>query len=169
MEILLSNLSIGVIAGLVATLLAVVFARIWASVIDPWIEERLYRDARIEGRWRSTGTFVFPQPGEVVEEFIWTLTRTGHTVKGTIVCLSGPDQGRTYLFEGLFRNLLLTGTYSSQSPSALERGTVSFMLVNNGDTFQGYCLYYCFLDHEVRSCEEVLTKEAPSEHGPRNG
>ena len=50
MEIL-SSLSIGVIAGLVATFFSAVLYKIWLSIITPWFEEIIYKDAKIEGRW----------------------------------------------------------------------------------------------------------------------
>lgn len=160
MQAILENLWLGVISGLVATFLSLVIARIWKLIVEPWFEERIYKDAQIEGRWRSSGSFVFPETGEVQQSFIWNIRRAGHRVFGTIVCTSGPEDGKTYIFEGEFRNLLFTATYSSDSQSALERGTVSYMLVNNGNTLQGHCLYYCHLDHhQVRSCAETLVRD----------
>jgi hypothetical protein len=44
----------GIVSGLIATFLALVARIYWSLAIVPWYEERIYRDARIEGKWRST-------------------------------------------------------------------------------------------------------------------
>jgi hypothetical protein len=56
-----------------------------------------------------------------------------------------------YKFEGTFRNLILTGTYTASNPSQLDRGTFALMLANNGRTLLGATSYYVDGGYEVRS------------------
>jgi hypothetical protein len=44
-----NSLLIGTLGGLVATFLTVVLRRYWINIIIPWYEERVYKDAKIEG------------------------------------------------------------------------------------------------------------------------
>src|SRR5271166_3798072 len=114
------SLVTGIISGVIATFLIVIFAWFWRTVVEPWYENLVYKDARIEGRWGAKGIFDFLGQGRLEEEFTWTLTRVGHSVKGIIVCVSGPDKGLTYDVVGTFRNLVLTATYTSQNPATLH-------------------------------------------------
>lgn len=43
----------GVIAGVVTSLLILIFSIIWRSNITPWLENLLYKDTRIEGVWNG--------------------------------------------------------------------------------------------------------------------
>jgi len=43
----------GVLGGLIATAIALFFREVWAKIITPWYENRVYRDARIEGKWKA--------------------------------------------------------------------------------------------------------------------
>jgi len=43
----------GVVAGVVTSLLILVFSIIWRSNITPWIENLLYKDTKIEGVWNG--------------------------------------------------------------------------------------------------------------------
>jgi hypothetical protein len=56
-----SNIAIGVIAGLLATLFTIGFRQAWICIIVPWFEELVYKDAKIEGIWYSI-------PGELEDE-----------------------------------------------------------------------------------------------------
>lgn len=43
----------GVVGGLVTSILLLIFATLWKKNITPWVENLLYRDAKIEGVWRG--------------------------------------------------------------------------------------------------------------------
>jgi len=125
----------GIIAGLLTTLIVVVFHCLWIRAIQPWYEERIYKDARIEGCWKIT----YPN---IEGEEIAKIERQGHRITGNVTVISGPDQGKMYVFSGTFKNLILTGEYSSANRAALDRGTFSVMLSNNGNSFSGFSSFY---------------------------
>jgi hypothetical protein len=153
-----SELFVGVVAGLGTALIVFLSKFVWTEKLRPSLESIVYKDAKITGRWKAKGKFDFME--EVVEEeFVWKLDQKAHRVQGTIECTSGPDEHRTYDINGSFRNLVLTAAYSAQDTAALDRGTVSLMLVNNGKTLQGFCSYYSYLDHKVRSCEYTCERQ----------
>jgi hypothetical protein len=43
----------GIIAGIVASLLILIFSVVWRSNITPWVENLLYKDTKIEGVWNG--------------------------------------------------------------------------------------------------------------------
>ena len=150
-----SNLSIGVVAGLVATFLSIVLRMSWVAIIVPWYEDRVYKDARIEGRWSAFAKF----DDENSDKFTLSLRRQGHRVDGTMVCTEGFDKGREFLVNGTFRNLILTLTYSSIDDTTLDRGTLTLMLVENGDAFRGHVAYYDNIEHTVNACPYECRRE----------
>lgn len=146
---IMDELVIGVVSGLVASFIVFVLHKLYLSVIRPWIEDRVYKDARIEGRWCIS----YPEMSEVEEQV--TLERSAHKVTGQINCTKGPDAGKIYDVEGTFRNLLLTLTYASADRSALDRGAFVLQLNGNGGSFCGHSSYYYNQDHSIvgAACE----------------
>jgi hypothetical protein len=51
------SLIVGVVSGVVTTILVFSFRIVWKKIIMPWYEERLYQGAKIEGVWSSEITF----------------------------------------------------------------------------------------------------------------
>jgi len=131
--IVLSSLIPGLVGGLLATLLVVALKNFWVKVVEPWYEEKVYQDAHIEGRWKSQYTL----DGSVREGTI-ELKRKAHAVSGTITLLTGPNKGKSFQFQGAFRNLIMTASYASTDKNALDRGTLTLMLVGNGRRLDGF-------------------------------
>ena len=75
-----------------------------------------------------------------------------------MVTLNGANTGNVYNFKGLFKNLILTASYTSNAKGALDRGTITLMLVNNGSTLKGYCSFYEDSSSQVISTEYVLNR-----------
>lgn len=147
-------LTAGIVSGVLVTIIVVVFNQIWLKIIQPWYEDRVFKDARIEGQWKAKVTF----DTEETEE-LWEIRRQGHSISGTITAVKGADQGRTYDVEGTFSNLILTVSYRSTDPGSVERGTVTMILQNNGQTFKGSSAFYFDPDHAIRSSEYECTKQ----------
>jgi hypothetical protein len=156
MNSVLLSLGSGVVSGLVATFLAVVARKYWVSVVMPWYEERIYRNAKIEGRWNSRVSY--SKSGHDWDEFMFDIQRHSHSVKATLICTDGANKGSVYNFEGTFRNLILTGTYSTTEQSRLARGTLTLMLLNNGDVMDGSAAVYSPTKHGVFNAQVHATR-----------
>jgi len=46
-----SNILLGIIAGVTATGITLFIRSFWRKAMIPWYEERVYKDAKIEGSW----------------------------------------------------------------------------------------------------------------------
>jgi hypothetical protein len=147
MQKLISDLTVGVVAGLVATFLALVVRRVWLSVVLPWYEEHVYQDAHFEGLWSATELY----SDNTKDEYTLELRRQGHRVDGSLTCISGPDDGAVYELTGSFKNLVLTATYVSRDKSALDRGAWTLKLTANGMKFVGHGTYYSPSDDVIES------------------
>ena len=132
----MNELSIGVVAGLVASLIVFAFQVGYVKVLRPWIEEMLYRDVEIEGSW----LLGYPENEDFTEAV--ELKRRGHRVTGVVTVTGGADKGRVYILEGSFKNLILTVSFSGQDASRLDRGTYTLQATNNAQHLHGYSTYY---------------------------
>ena len=154
----------GLLSAFLATSVMLLIRHLWTSILEPWYEDRIYKDALIEGRWTGIGTFEHDEE----EELLWILNRRGHAVSGTILCLTGPDQGRSYVFSGEFRNMVLTATYETADRACVDRGTVNMMLLNDGQTLLGHCSYYCPSRHQIESCVYRCHRDPGTSSGEQN-
>jgi hypothetical protein len=147
---MIENFTIGITSGLVVTLFVVVFRNLWIAVITPWIEDRVYKDAKIEGKWFG----LFPNQANLRQEVI-SLKRHGHEVSGKLICTEGGDEGEEYILKGSFRNLILTLTYESTNESSTDRGTYTLQCIRSGERLSGFLSTYNGLRDKIEPCSIV--------------
>lgn len=140
---------VGVISGLVATGIfsfSVFVASVaWRKIIEPWWENKLYQDARIDGEWVTT--LEAKSTEDDVE--VVTVTQVGHNIIGDIACTQGPDEGKRYKFKGTFRNQILTGHYWNTKKTSIDSGSFSLRLENDGSRLKGFTSYYHDDTHNI--------------------
>lgn len=134
---MIENFIIGITSGLIVTLFVLVFRSFWNSVVTPWFENRVYKDARIEGKWYG----ILADAPYFKQELI-TLTRSGHEISGKMICISGPDEGEEYILSGSFRNMILPLTYESSNAKKTDRGSLTLMCIRNGNRLTGKIASY---------------------------
>ena len=139
----MQEFGVGIVSGLVTATLVLGIRNFYIKVVLPWYEDRIYKDAKIEGKWKGE---IQDTGYEVV-----TLKRTGHHIDGNIVIISGPNQSEVYEIKGEFRNLILTLDYWSTRDGSLDRGTYTLMLTENGRTLSGKAAYYEDDKHKMYS------------------
>lgn len=149
-----SNILLGVISGLLATLLTVGFRRIWLSIIVPWFEELVYKDAKLEGTWYVLYDDMDDDRYDVV-----TVKRTGHHVTAHMTCSASDDAGKTYCIIGSFRNLILSATYETEDRQGLDRGSMTLMLTANGKRMVGFIAFYSDPNHEISDSPTTWYRE----------
>lgn len=132
------NIIVGLTSGLVVSLFILVFRHFWNAVIIPWFEERVYKDAKIEGKWYS----IYTEKSMKNRKEVISLKRHGHFIKGNIVCVSGPDEGEEYNISGSFRNMILPMVYENTDSSNTDRGTITLKSNGSGKKFSGKVSYY---------------------------
>lgn len=150
----LTSLLLGIVGGLVTSACVFFFGRIWRLNIEPWFEDLVYKDARIEGNWRGETT-----RNSIPRVVVWEISQTGHRITATATPISGPNEGKRFNVEGMFRNSVLTVTYCMQSNQTLERGCLALKLINNGQRLQGHILRYDGLKEKVESAPYCLERE----------
>jgi hypothetical protein len=142
---------VGVVSGLLATGIfsfTLFFVSVlWRKQIEPWWENKLYQDARIDGEWVTE--LEAQQTDKDVE--VASINQVGHSICGNITCTQGPDEGRKYKFKGTFRNQILTGYYWNTKKTSIDSGSFSLRLENDGERLKGYTSYYHDDSHNIIS------------------
>lgn len=149
----IDNLIQGIVAGLVTGLLIWLFRSVWMKILSPIIEDLLYRGVRIEGQW-SADLLHTSHKEEV------TVKQWGNRVSGQFRCVEGEDQGHSYKFDGVFKNLILTATYESNNKHYTDRGTFTLKLMDNGTVFKGHTAYLGNTGGELESTEYIWKKNS---------
>jgi hypothetical protein len=144
------NFIAGITSGLFVTLSVVAFRALWISRIVPWFEERVYKDAKIEGEWFS----LYPTWMDKRQEII-VLKRHGHAVTGTVTCTKGYDEGVQYEVQGSFRNMILPLTYEVHDRRRTDRGTITLKLTRNAIRFDGNIAFYSDPYDSIRSSDVI--------------
>ena len=149
------TLLLGIVSGLIATFLTLFIRLYWNKIVLPWYEERLYQDARIEGRWDGEINFT---DGDT-SHFTFHLKRTSHDVSGEMVA---KESGKLYSLRGEFHNMILTLTYCSTVLQAVDRGCFTFLLKQNGRQLDGYGAFYYSPEHRIDSAPIKLFRVEPA-------
>lgn len=126
----------GVIGALFATFLMLVGGKYWKEIIVPWYEDRIYKDIRIAGDWKTLGD----EDGIKFNENA-KIQQKAHHISGEIIYKTESEVNK-YEFEGEFKNLILTARYWVKGESNLDRGTFTLMLRNNGRMLKGFYAWY---------------------------
>jgi len=144
-------IGISIFSGLITTFIVLFVTLFWKSVILQWYENFLYRDAKIEGRWygksdyfdKETDAGLLDIKHKSISNFYTIdISRTGHTINATMTCTDGWEQGRTYILQGTFKNLMLTATYDPEDKTSMERASMTLILKSNGRRFLGFVSMY---------------------------
>lgn len=153
---MIDNFVIGITSGLVVTLFVLVFRSFWNSIIIPWVEDRVYKDVKVEGKWYG----LFPNQEDLRQDVI-TLKRHGHEITGTMICTKGGDEGEEYALRGSFRNLILPLTYEVTDTSQTDRGSLTLKCIRNGERLSGYLATYNTFRDVIEPCSIIWfrTKE----------
>lgn len=144
---------IGTVTGIIVSVLIWAAQQFAVKVILPWHEDLIYKDAKIEGRWSAKATI----EGADVER-IWVITRKGHAITAKVTSTHGPDAGETYLVQGTFKNMVLTGSYENTDRASTDRGTYTLRLVHDGALMEGVLLASSSDSSCVLSSPYILTR-----------
>ena len=148
----INSLTIGIIAGLITTLLIVILKSMFDKILIPWYEQRVYKDIKISGKWDAKYEANYGR--EII-----TINQTAHYISGTIITTTGEDKGNIYSFEGIFKNLILTASYSSNNRTSIDRGTITLRIEDNGNKLVGYCALYDDDSQKIKSIKYNLKRK----------
>lgn len=148
MENYLSNLMIGIISGIVASIIIWGFMLIYRKIILPAIKEILYKGIDIEGEWHGTvtsdnKTMKDGKPVVVKEkdkEITLSLKQNAYQLDGELVIknINGNNEYFSfYKFSGFIRDNYVVLNYMPKSKKSIGLGTYVFIVQDGGKALDG--------------------------------
>jgi hypothetical protein len=151
MQQISQNIILGIVAGLTTTIISLIISDFWKKRFIPWLEERIYKDAKIEGRWYAVIAYHDCDFGK----YYFDLYRNSHKISGT---MTSKNSGKIFYCHGEFRNMILTLNYESKDQREVDRGGFTFLLVKNGQELDGCAAYYYNPDHKIETGKIILAR-----------
>jgi len=152
LENIINNFIIGITSGIVTALIVFFAKSIWIKNLIPWFERLVYKDIYINGSWKSTlGNDEYN--GETVEIY-----QSAHKINGYIRVSSEEEYTETYQFIGIFKNSILTATFSVYNKSNLDSGSMTMMLKENGNKLVGHTAFYDEDEEKIVSRKYIWTR-----------
>ena len=150
-EEFLNSVVTGAFGAAFLALLNWIVKELWNSKVSPWYENKIYSDARVDGLWE---TRLVTQIESTYKERA-VITQVGHHITGTLECVDGVDRGNSYKFVGVMRNTILSAYYWNTKSSALDSGSFTLRLEENGEKLVGFTTYYYDVDHSLKSRDYI--------------
>lgn len=138
LDTVLTSFAIAILSGITTSAILVFISVVVKKIINPQLEEMLYKDIKVEGNWDVIATYKNKKTATRTME----IYRKGHKVTGFLLSKSGHDEGESWEFTGEFRNTILTAIYESRDKSCMDRGTATLMVKENGMILEGICALY---------------------------
>lgn len=148
MEKFVYDIEVGVLAGLLTSLLILAIDHYWSLIVSIF-QQDIRRVARLlEQEWTATETF---SDDNTTDEYSMKLRCRGREVSGTMFCTNGPDKNREYQLKGSFDSLILTLTWVPKDAVALESGTITAKLVKDGKALEGSGIFYSPITERIHT------------------
>lgn len=110
----------GIFSGLLTSIATLLLGTYWKATIRPWVEDLVYKGARIEGTWKCEVSVAGQQKSQHI-----VIQQQAHKVSGTITYPEDTKgHSHTYIFHGLFFNNVLTALAEEVGKVRVDRGTL---------------------------------------------
>lgn len=151
---------IGVVGGIVTTVIIWCFSVGWKKILEPWFEARVYKGIDVSGSWRlanpalATGEFQFSDH-ETLE-----ISQSAHRLRGSLTLLPIRAQSapRTQEITGEIRDRLVCITGRSRSRQRVGFTSVIAEVSPDGQQMTGHAAYYDLDISSVASAEVVYVR-----------
>lgn len=110
----------GVIGGIVTSVMVLAVSRYWKRVVEPWLEDLVYKGVHIDGMWKTEWVINDQAKSELV-----VVEQRAHKISGTLTYPEDTKgQGHAYRFEGWFFDNVLTAITQEVGKARLDRGAI---------------------------------------------
>jgi len=147
---LLSNLTIGIISGLISTVLIWLIVIVFKNLINPRIKELLYRGIDLEGEWHAESFItkeinnggIIQKKKEKVRELTLTINQNAYQLKGDIIIKNIFDNGQEdkfsfYKYNGFIKDNYIILTYLPKSKKCIGLGSLLLIVKEGGMNLKG--------------------------------
>lgn len=121
-----ASIIVGVVSGILTSLVIWITLQLFKKVVLPWYQELTYQGLNISGGW--IGIYSHTENPSTIDDpdYMVDITQQGHIVNGTIILRKQPTGDRSskeFLFNGTFRDGNLVFTYKPKDNTRLGLGS----------------------------------------------
>ena len=151
----LETVILGIVSSLIATFVFLGLAWVLKNAVLPWLEDKIYRGVRIDGRWKIR--FVEQENGESFG--IVDLKQKGDRLCGTFTHESDDKtEVTTYSIAGSIANSYTNISLTPASSTSIDTGSlVAHIYYEGGLQMSGVLVYISTKDGRVESAAAALT------------
>lgn len=150
------NIILGIVSGLLTSMLAFFLLQIFKSVILPWYQKVTYNGLDISGQWLERHMIA----GILNQESTITIRQVSHKIKGEITIVKRGASNEVFKtkhfgFEGSFYDTFIN--ISCWNKDKKQLGTTNYILQikGNGSSFCGQKCWYDVGTNQIKS-EEII-------------
>jgi len=135
------ELIIGIVSGILATVIVGICTIVFRKSVLPWISSKLYDGPQISGEWKTFHSFD-PTATPVGTAL---LQQRGNKVEGRVISFksrTGKERKREWYLSGDFKAGQLLCTFEDVSVKGYVFGTGVFKLSSDGHELKGKIVYY---------------------------
>ena len=155
-----SQILIGIISGLVTSVITLVFVVLWQGTIVPWHEARVYTGIDIGGSW--TLNEAARRGPEWSQKEVLELNQTAHHLAGSqVLTPKADDDGspRSLAIVGKIRDRFVVLQFTSTDNRRIGYGALLAQVCGEGTRLDGAALYYDVNDQKIMSAPVTYTRE----------
>lgn len=158
----ITNIFIGVIAGVLSYVVVGVTANIFRQIVIPWVQTIIYKGHRIDGEWYGYKADVSPT-GEYHQreesESTISLKQQGNRIIGERLVTMQPNGEKTrklFQLEGSFVDTILVLTSKVKDSNNMGTGTLVMKLSEEGKKLKGRHTYISSQDWSTVATNDLV-------------
>ena len=154
-----SSIILGVVSGLLASLLIYLGAKVIDKVLLPWYRELIYRGIDISGEWHTRVT----HPSGNTEDSIMHVSQRADKLSCIVTIAkkmssSNDVQIKTYNFKGELSERFVALVGKNIDRRSLGINATLLEIVGDGKTMKGYGVWYSTTNKAIQSNEIIWTR-----------
>jgi hypothetical protein len=157
-----SDLLLGVVAGVVASVLVWVMTKAWKHLLEPWFEARVYKGLDVAGVWELDN-----KPGDdnkkpFDDDEVLSISQAAQRLSGTLTLVApgAPAQTRVQEMTGTIRDRLVCFTTQVRDRKSVGYTCVLAEMSTDGQKMAGHAVYYDRSTSQVSSQAVVYTRKS---------
>lgn len=152
---------VGVISGIVASILLSAAIKIFNNNVLPWYQSLVYKGINIDGEWN--GFYKSEKQKKTrIPQLVVFIRQHGNQITGEWVLKSQPSgkkEIKTYSMRGVFRDNYLLLTFEPKDKTRFSAGTFLMELLEDGQKLEGKTTYIAATNSELSSIGMVWLRK----------
>jgi hypothetical protein len=152
---IITNIFIGVFAGIITSLLIWIIIVIIRRLVIPWYQQFVYRGIDLSGEWKSKHEY---GRGTKVDQMIG-IEQKGHKISGTIIsynCVDKKEYTSHYTITGEIFDNYVDLEYKIKDKKFIGRGSMLLKVIEGGEKLKGGLIAVERYNHTIVTFNDIV-------------